>query len=589
MPKTYDKPNQQLTVPQHFYRPPNSRNWYVRLVPPRHIKKLTGESEFRLSTGQSDLKRARPIGTSLIADKLRQWDSLARSLGADLPTPRVLDQALIEDLCARRLYSWSASDDEDRAAGLSDADIEEIDAFCGLTDKAMRSVLAQGPASGEWAYAVGSVLEWASVNGHDLDVTDPRFPTLVREFAKVEKEAQRLIASRNQGDTPAAPEPARPRLSSITAVFKEHKQKQGDPKYVGTLLHTWNTFVAHCGDIPFDSVTQAHIFAFFESRVRATEKPWSLARAKGFGRRVLREFFSLAKVHGLMTNQNPLDGFETFPSLSKVEESSHKKPRFPFTTKQLNALFASCWYDPNEDQAFKGKMRSDLGARYWVPLIGLLHGNRVREAVQLIASDFERDQHGHLYIQFRSEIDAAEDEDVDKVVRKRRLKNEPSARRVPVHPLLIALGLESFLEQRRHVDGHNALLFPSTLPAAESQTPKLGRAYEQAFLRHVRDRLKFGSGFGNHSFRHQLEDRIREAQAKKGLWPAGMGQQYTGRKRTRAADREFLADEGSERLYGNGYEPASMLPFVQRLDFSDVQVPPAYNAWISEVIQQAQT
>ena len=85
--KTYDKPNQQLTVPQHFYRPPNSRNWYVRLVPPRHIKQLTGEREFHQSTGQSDLKRARPIRSSLITDKLREWDSLARSLGADSPAP----------------------------------------------------------------------------------------------------------------------------------------------------------------------------------------------------------------------------------------------------------------------------------------------------------------------------------------------------------------------------------------------------------------------------------------------------------------------------------------------------------------------
>jgi len=283
-----------------------------------------------------------------------------------------------------------------------------------------------------------------------------------------------------------------------------------------------------------------------------------------------------------------MDGFETFPSLSKEEESAHKKPRYPFTTKHLNALFASCWYDPNEDRAFKGKMRSDLGARYWVPLIGLLHGNRVREAVQLIASDFARDRHGNLFIQFRSEIDTAEDTDVEKAVANRRLKNEASERRVPAHPLLISLGLESFLEQRRRVDGRNALLFPSSAPDPASQSPKLGRAYEQAFLRHVRDRLQFGSGFGSHSFRHQLEDRIRSAQATRGIWPAGMGQQYTGRKRTRAVDREFLVDEGSERLYGHGYEPASMLPFVERLDFSDIQLPPTYKSWISQVVPQNQ-
>ena len=108
----------------------------------------------------------------------------------------------------------------------------------------------------------------------------------------------------------------------------------------------------------------------------------------------------------------------------------------------------------------------------------------------------------------------------------------------------------------------------------------LGRSYEEAFLRFVRDILDFGSGYGNHSFRHGLEDRIREAQVAKGLWPAGLSHQYTGRKSTRPKDRDLLLVEGSEGGYGDGYSPAGMLPFIERLDFSKVQLPPPFADWL---------
>ena len=72
------------------------------------------------------------------------------------------------------------------------------------------------------------------------------------------------------------------------------------------------------------------------------------------------------------------------------------------------------------------------------------------------------------------------------------------------------------------------------------------------------------------------------AQARGGIWPAGLGQQYTGRRRTRAVDRGVLRDEGSEADYGDGYTPADILRFIAALDFSDVALPPAYAVWIAQ-------
>ncbi len=596
MPKNHAKSNQLLTVPPHFYKQPGSNNWSVRLTPPKHVQHLVGKSEYRRSTGHADLVRARPVGQTLIADKLREWDALACASEVRDATPTILSTDLIETICAARLYSWMRNDDEERLEGISDEQLLEIESFCELADKAMRSVLAQGKASKRWPEVIDTVTDWCLTMGYDVEPGDPSFPLLIRSFARVEKEAQSRISRRNEGEdteTPAPPRATLHKLSDVTKPFEEFKSINVEKKHLSTTLNAWKLFIDYCGDIPLDSVTSAHIYDFMHHRMYASTKPWSESRAKTFGKRVLREIFGFARTKGFMTISNPIDALEVFPSLSKSDEASRKKPRYPFTRTQLNALFASEWYDPKDENRFRGKMRTDLGARYWIPLIGLFHGNRVSEALQLVASDFSWSS-GVFVVRFQTELEEA-DEKPETVPQKRgggkqppghdvrdlrHLKTTATKRIVPVHPKLLELGLEDFIVARRK-EGANAVLFPSSLPNPNSKNPKLGRAYEQAFLRFVRDHLGFGSGYGSHSFRHQLEDRLRNTQADNGSWPAGMSQQYTGRKRTREADRNVTEEEGSEAAYGNGYIPQSMLRYISQIDFSDVVLPAPFAAWLS--------
>lgn len=217
-----------------------------------------------------------------------------------------------------------------------------------------------------------------------------------------------------------------------------------------------------------------------------------------------------ARAHtGLLEGANAVDDLDVLPSLTSKEEKARRKPRHPFTEGQLSTLFAEDWYRPDSTR-WRGKMATDLGARYWVPLVCMFHGNRVREVLQLVASDVAVNQ-GVSVVQFREEMDGEQAAMLAAGV-VRSLKNDPSRRVVPLHPTLLALGFGEYVEQRRGEAGANALLFPSSIPKPGGKAPMLGRAYEQAFLRHARDGLAFGRGFGNHSFRHQLEDRIRDAQ-----------------------------------------------------------------------------
>lgn len=74
-------------------------------------------------------------------------------------------------------------------------------------------------------------------------------------------------------------------------------------------------------------------------------------------------------------------------------------------SRPLNEIFSSAWQDPGNGDAVRGKMSVDLGARYWVPLLGLFHGDRVHEALQLVACDFSFIK-GLFVLTFRKELDA---------------------------------------------------------------------------------------------------------------------------------------------------------------------------------------
>lgn len=583
------KSTAELAVPEHFYRPPRSTRWYVRLVAPEPIRHLVPDPDFRKSTGQADLRKAKAIGAALIAEKCQEWQALAASLvydGDDYAVATVVTPAVIDKVCAARLYSWLKTDDDDRLEGLTDEQLADIEDFCALTDKSMRSILAQGQASPRWPEVVDTLLEWCSTCGHKIDLGDPMFPTLVKAFAAVEKEAHSRISARNSGEytpTPAAPPYRLATLSAVTDIYHTHKAIKVKSKHLDTLVHAWELFIEYCGDIPLDSVTSGHVFEFLEARMTSSDKPWSEARALQFGKSVLREAFGLARTRNLMTRTNPVDDMEVPPSLSPDEEAKRKQPRYPFTTKQLNALFASSWYEPDNEEQFRGKMRTDLGARYWVPLIGLFHGSRVREALQLAPYDFLWDQDIFL-LSFQKDLEleglVGEAANLAAALEKlRSTKNAATERVVPVHPKLLELGFAEFVEEQRKA-ASSMLLFPSSLPGPDSERPKLGRSYEQAFLRHVRDRMGFGHGFGNHSFRHQLEDRIRAAQRVGHQWPAGLAQQYMGRARTREVDRDVLLSEGSESLYGLGYPHNIVKDWVSLLDFSDLKLPPPYKEWL---------
>lgn len=103
-----------------------------------------------------------------------------------------------------------------------------------------------------------------------------------------------------------------------------------------------------------------------------------------------------------------------------------------------------CWddriYTFLGSPAFRGSFEDPGEPFYWIPLIARLGGLREEEACQLGPNDFGTDK-GIAYL------------DV-KVLDANSVKTEESQRRLPVHPILIELGLLHLVELRRKQGKH---------------------------------------------------------------------------------------------------------------------------------------
>ncbi|HDR8920156.1 TPA: hypothetical protein QDA94_005332 [Burkholderia vietnamiensis] len=497
-------------------------------------------------------------------------------------------KGLAEQLSALYLdglsYDYSARKSGERWFDATEPDALTLDLEAVL-DK-IKTAVATGDVS-PFKPAVVQLAEW---RGYRLvDETGDDVQALTYEFLRAAKMACEVLVARQRGEfaepaspgtvlpLPAAweldipPSPGRPlmqtRLSDVTPLYTE-RLSIADSKTRSTSLSRWQRFIDFCRDKPLSKVTPTDVYEFLESRLHANEQPWSMAYCS-VAKRGLTEAFALAKTKGLCTH-NPANELDAMPKISASEEKKRKKPRHAYSVSQLNILFASQWYDP-EAPNWRQRVKWDLGARYWVPLLCLFHGFRIREALQLHVHDVELDAHPLLSIQVEADGETAS-------LPTRRLKNEATKRTVPVHPVLVQLGFCEFVSNAQKF-GARSPLFPSALPEKGGKSPMWGRAYEQRFVPFVRDVLAFGPGYGNHSFRHTLEDCLRDIQLDE-VWPAGLPQFYTGRTLPSDKDKEFFRQLGSERFYGEGFDANRILRYVGKIRYDRLKLPQPFEAWL---------
>lgn len=588
--------------PRYLYLQTNSSVWSIRVEPPKELKQLDPKvPPYRKSLGTRDVKQAEKLVQQLLPTVRKNWDLRIQQLKAvrtlptlaDLPSltqplPKALDSNLISELLAARAQSWAYTDGYERSNGCDNEDIAEQQTHAEQAIANFSQVALRGPSALSWRSCTEEALDWANSCGYAIDYSDPQLNTYVLSFAKKEFRLQQQILKIIRGEEIELIENyIPPDFSSINSLekisyswqnaiddYKNHQEKNLHKKTLGTELNTINSLKEYLKDKDIEIITSKDIYTFFQYKLDTDN--WSNDRVNRHGRNTLKKFFSNCVTHASL-GKNPMDSLQVLPQISKKEEELHKRPNKPLNDEQINCIFNSDWY--NNKSLFRGGLSEDKGARYWIPLILLFHGFRVTEACQLHKFNI-KEYDGIPCFDTRASNEIFNDINFKKYNLEISNKTKSTQRIIPIHPKLLMLGFMEFIEYNKI----SFFLFPSSIPEENSKNPKIGRAFEQAFLRFIKFKLKFGEGFGNHSFRHLLEDKIRAANTINNVWPAGISQQYMGRS-FKDVDKNdsIFKSQGSASDYGYGYPPANILKCIETMDFSKIELPLDFKSWLKKM------
>jgi integrase len=220
-----------------------------------------------------------------------------------------------------------------------------------------------------------------------------------------------------------------------------------------------------------------------------------------------------------------------------------KKPdgsvaRMPFTDEDLQRIFRRPIYTGCRDDRHGFSEPGDAiirRARYWAPVIALFSGLRCGEILQLTPAHFRVSDAGTPFIVLTKDM---------------KLKNQNAEREIPVHPMLVKIGLLDWVGRRR--SRAEQTLFP------EVPINKYGDA-SSGFAKWYRsDLTHFGLGdrrplLSFHSFRHTFKRALDRAKVREDMKDEICG---------------WTRNKNIGRRYGTGLEADVLLEAVQSVSYN---------------------
>ena len=272
---------------------------------------------------------------------------------------------------------------------------------------------------------------------------------------------------------------------------------------------TYRLFVEVCGDRPVSEYTRRHLSDLYDV---LRELPAMYAKATRWRGLSLREiveaakddpsprlsmttlarhfsalggFFTHAKRQGLRVGENPAHGFE-FPRKGRANSR-----RDMWEGEPLRRLFRSpVWTGCHPKQRSKPGPEIIEDEKYWLPLLGLYHGNRLEEFAQLRREDVMRE--AGIWC-FRIHGEAG-----------RQIKNEQSERRVPLHPEIERRGFLAYVE--RTAPKPDDMVFPLLKPGGPDD--KVGYYFTKWWTNYRKAIGVYKPGLDYHSFRHGVTTKL---------------------------------------------------------------------------------
>lgn len=306
---------------------------------------------------------------------------------------------------------------------------------------------------------------------------------------------------------------AGPTLSEVLPRFlKQMEQEEGwRGQTVKQNVNTYELFKKHCGDKPVQSYVRRDVASFYDVlkempsgygqeprlRGRAPAEIVALTKGQDVPRMVMKtvkrhssalgRLFTYLKKRGEYEGENPAHGHE-FPMKGRKNQK-----RQMWEGERLTQLFNS----PVWQGCLSESRRSTPGTkiirdhRYWLPLLGIYHGNRLEEFAQLTRRDLGQED-GIWFLQITDEGEG------------QQIKNEQSKRRVPLHPELIRMGFVDYAQAAANADGKP--LFPKLKPGGPDG--KKGFYFTKWWSRYRQAIGGAEKGLDYHSFRHSVNNKL---------------------------------------------------------------------------------
>lgn len=241
---------------------------------------------------------------------------------------------------------------------------------------------------------------------------------------------------------------------------------------------------------------------------------------------------------------DPCTGLRKESVLTKAQRTRaqiQRPSREEFTEEELAKIFGAPWFKTGQGEKTKaGTYRTFQPFHYWLPLLGLCTGARINELAQLHLDDVGQD--GDVwYI------------DINRKTEDKSLKNEWSARKVPLHSRLIELGFVEWCAALREA-GYKRL-FPELSWNPTNRYAKDPIRVMSQYLESLgmpRDGTKVF-----HSFRHGINNALQ----KQTSMPDWMRKRFMGHEPGSGVnERHYLSDP----------LPSAMSPFLEKMEMKSL-------------------
>lgn len=236
---------------------------------------------------------------------------------------------------------------------------------------------------------------------------------------------------------------------------------------------------------------------------------------------------------------DPCTGLRKESVLTKAERTRvqvERSSREEFTDAELCKIFGAQWFLTGRGEKTKaGTYRTFQPFHYWLPLLGLCTGARINELAQLHLNDVSQSD-DVWYI------------DINRKTPDKSLKNDWSARKVPLHSRLIELGFVEWCHELRAVGFQRVfpeLSWNSTNRYAKDPIRVMSQYLESLDM--PRDGTKVF-----HSFRHGINNALQ----KRTSMPDWMRKRFMGHEPGSGVN---------ERHYLSDATPIEMSPYLEAL------------------------